>query len=142
MTTPQPADPRIAPLLDLVQGLMGKYSELASNLAAHLPDRVRAELVEHTQTLLQEARDRFTEIAAIDAPRAAQQGAHTGDTSPYRLVDIDGDWIEIRPTARGVIRLDSFDAATEHRVITAVPVGRADELVAAIRAAAVASGGA
>lgn len=67
-TTSTP-DPRFGPLLDLTQGLMLKYSELASNVAAHLPDDVRAELIDHTQTLLQEARDRFAEIAAMDAPQ-------------------------------------------------------------------------
>lgn len=61
-TTPATPDPRLGPLLDLTQALMGKYSELASNVASYLPDDARTELIDHTQTLLQEARDRFTEI--------------------------------------------------------------------------------
>jgi hypothetical protein len=61
-TTPDP-DPRIGPLLDLTQALIVKYSDLASNVAEYLPDDARAELIDHTQTLLQEARDRFAEIA-------------------------------------------------------------------------------
>jgi hypothetical protein len=64
-TAPQP-DPRIGPLLDLTQALIVKYSDLASNVAVHLPDDARAELIDHTQALLQEARDRFTEIANMD----------------------------------------------------------------------------
>ena len=68
------ADPRFGALLDLTQGLMLKYGELASNVAAHLPDEVRAELVDHTQTLLQEARDRFAEIAAMGSSASESNG--------------------------------------------------------------------
>ena len=69
-TAPTPApDPRFGPLLDLTQALMFKYSELASNVAVHLPDAARAELIDHTQTLLQEARDRFAEIVAMGVPQ-------------------------------------------------------------------------
>ncbi|MDX2697239.1 hypothetical protein [Streptomyces ipomoeae] len=67
-STPTP-DPRIGPLLDLTQALIGRYSELASNVAEHLPDEARAELIDHTQTLLQEARDRFAEIANMGVTR-------------------------------------------------------------------------
>lgn len=66
MTTQADTDPRIGALLNLTQGLIVKYGELASNVAEHLPEQVRAELIDHTQTLLQEARDRYAEIAAMD----------------------------------------------------------------------------
>lgn len=65
MTTQADTDPRIGALMDLTQGLILKYAELASNVAAHLPEDVRAELIEHTQTLIQEARDRYEEIALM-----------------------------------------------------------------------------
>ncbi|MFJ9101262.1 hypothetical protein ACIRJM_22675 [Streptomyces sp. NPDC102405] len=65
MTTQADTDPRIGALMELTQGLILKYTELASNLAAHLPDEVKAELVEHTQTLVQEARERYEEIALM-----------------------------------------------------------------------------
>jgi hypothetical protein len=54
----------------------------------------------------------------------------------YRYVDLDGDHLEVRPWEQGGIKLDSFDGATEHRVILAVPAGRIEELIAGIRAAA------
>lgn len=54
----------------------------------------------------------------------------------YRYVDHDGDRLEIRPGNEGIIKLDSIDAATGHRVIIAVPVERTEELIAAVRAAA------
>lgn len=63
MTTQMDPDPRIGALMDLTQGLILKYGELASNVAAHLPEEARVELVEHTQTLMREARDRYEEIA-------------------------------------------------------------------------------
>ncbi len=65
-TTPQ-TDPRVPALLDLTQALIYQYGELASNLAAHLPEDAKAELIDHTQTVMQEARDRITEIAAAPA---------------------------------------------------------------------------
>lgn len=66
MTTQADTDPRISALLSLTQGLIVKYSELASNVVEYLPERARAELIDHTQTLLQEARDQYAEIAAMD----------------------------------------------------------------------------
>ncbi|MEU0787587.1 hypothetical protein ABZ341_39355 [Streptomyces sp. NPDC006173] len=66
MTTQADSDPRIGALMDLTQGLILKYTELASNVAAHLPADVKAELVEHTQALVQEARDRYAEIACMN----------------------------------------------------------------------------
>jgi hypothetical protein len=76
MTTLPETDPRIGALMDLTQGLILKYTELASNVAAHLPDQVKAELIEHTQTLVQEARDRRDGLRAahrrvrhVDSPQ-------------------------------------------------------------------------
>lgn len=60
--TPQ-NDPRVPALLELTQALIYRYGELAANLAAHLPEDAKAELVDHTQTVMQEARDRIAEIA-------------------------------------------------------------------------------
>ncbi|MDX3839534.1 hypothetical protein [Streptomyces europaeiscabiei] len=65
MTTQPDTDPRIGALMDLTQGLILKYTELASNVAAHLPDEARAELIEHTQTLVEEARARYEDIALM-----------------------------------------------------------------------------
>lgn len=66
MTTQPDMDPRIGALMDLTQGLLLKYTELVSNVAAYLPDEAKAELVDHAQTLVQEARDRYAEIALMD----------------------------------------------------------------------------
>jgi hypothetical protein len=68
--------PQISALLELTQGLLYRYGELASNLAEHLPESVKAELVDHTQTVIQEARDRITEIALM---------ASTPPVDEYRL---------------------------------------------------------
>lgn len=69
------ADPRIAGLIQLVQGLITAYSDLASNVAAYVPDHARPELVNQVQALRQEAVDRIAEISAWTpedpaAPRA------------------------------------------------------------------------
>jgi hypothetical protein len=66
MTNQAAPDPRVGALLELTQALIMKYTELASNVAEHLPERVRAEFIDHAQTLAQEARDRYAEIAAMD----------------------------------------------------------------------------
>lgn len=58
------ADPRIAGLVQLVQGLITAYTDLASNVAAYVPDHARPELVNQVQTLRQEAVDRIAEISA------------------------------------------------------------------------------
>jgi hypothetical protein len=79
MTTLPETDPRISALMDLTQGLILKYTELASNVAAHLPDRAKTELIEHTQTLIQEARDRYAEIARMGS------GAEEYPVGEYRL---------------------------------------------------------
>lgn len=63
-TQPAPVDPRIAPLVQLVQGLITAYTDLASNVAAYVPDHARPELVNQVQTLRQEAVDRIAEISA------------------------------------------------------------------------------
>lgn len=65
MTSEPPTDPRIPALLDLVQALIGRYGELASSLAEHLPAEVKAELVDHVQTVTREARDRVAEVALM-----------------------------------------------------------------------------
>ena len=63
-TQPAPVDPRIASLVQLAQGLITAYTNLASNVAAYVPDHARPELVNQVQTLRQEAVDRIAEISA------------------------------------------------------------------------------
>ncbi|NEB70292.1 hypothetical protein G3I39_25025 [Streptomyces fulvissimus] len=66
-------DPRVGALLELTQGLLTRYTELASSVAGQLPGPVRAELVDHVQTVAQEARDRYAEIAAMPYQSAADR---------------------------------------------------------------------
>lgn len=63
-TQPAPADPRIGALIQLTQGLITAYSDLASNVATYVPQDARSELVNQVQTLRQEAVDRIAEISA------------------------------------------------------------------------------
>ncbi|MFF8482297.1 hypothetical protein [Streptomyces antibioticus] len=65
MTTRADADPRIGALLDLSQALIRSYGELASSVIEYLPEGARAELVEHVQVLMREARGRYEEIALM-----------------------------------------------------------------------------
>lgn len=64
MTTEPDLDPRVAALASLAQELMTQYGQLAQSVAEHLPDSVKAELVEHVQGVLGEAQGRYAEIAA------------------------------------------------------------------------------
>ena len=63
-TQPAPTDPRIAPLLELVQGLITEHGRVAASVVTHLPEEARAEFINHTQTVVQEAVDRVAEIAS------------------------------------------------------------------------------
>ena len=65
MTTEPNFDPRVAPLLELVQELATQYGQLAEDLAGHLPDDVKAQLVERTQIVLGGARDQLAEVAGM-----------------------------------------------------------------------------
>lgn len=61
------ADPRVTPLLDLTQRLIGAYVELATSAAPHLPDGARSEFGEQARRMVSEATARFKEIAALPA---------------------------------------------------------------------------
>lgn len=57
-------DPRVGPLLDLVQGVLAGYGELAATFAENIPDPdTRQRLLRHTQNTLDEARARYSTIA-------------------------------------------------------------------------------
>ncbi|MFI9331922.1 hypothetical protein ACIGZJ_30825 [Kitasatospora sp. NPDC052868] len=61
---PRAADPRIGPLLDLVQGVLAGYGELATTFAENVPDpEARQRLLRHTQNLIIDARTRYSAIA-------------------------------------------------------------------------------
>jgi hypothetical protein len=65
MTVQADTDPRIGALADLAQNLLMQFTTLATTSAEHLPDGVRAEMVEHVNKVAAEARNRFAEIAAM-----------------------------------------------------------------------------
>ncbi len=66
-------DQRIGPLLQLAQGLMAKYNELAQIFANQITDDAdRAQLIEHVQTVLGEARDAYAGL--VLAPDAEVTG--------------------------------------------------------------------
>lgn len=69
LTTERPADPRIGALLSLTQGMIAKYGELAGVLGENIADEaIRRELVEHVQTVMDEAREVWGEIATMPEP--------------------------------------------------------------------------
>lgn len=70
MTSTPTTDPRTAALAELAQQMITQYTELATAVASHLPDAVRAEMTSHTRTVAQEAQDRYT---AIVRPAQADQ---------------------------------------------------------------------
>ena len=65
MTVQADTDPRIGALTDLAQSLLMQFTTLATTSAEHLPDDVRAEMVEYVNKVAAEARGRFAEIAAM-----------------------------------------------------------------------------
>lgn len=63
------ADPRIGPLVNLTQGLINKYSELAGLYGQHISDEsIRRELGGHVQDVLDEARQAYADVAAAMVP--------------------------------------------------------------------------
>lgn len=66
LTTDRPADARIGALLQLTQGLMQRYVELAGALGEHITDEaIRRELVETVQTVAGEVSAAIEEITRM-----------------------------------------------------------------------------
>lgn len=58
------ADPRLGALVQLTQGMITKYGELAGSLGEHIQDEaVRRELIDHVQNVMAEARKVWADIA-------------------------------------------------------------------------------
>lgn len=72
-SAPVPADPRIGQLMDLAQGLLAGYADLATGLAMHIPDPgLRRRLTAEAEKTLEVARGRYSAIATT-APSPAPQ---------------------------------------------------------------------
>lgn len=68
-TTDRPTDPRIGILLQLTQGLMQRYTELAGVLGEHIEDEaVRREMVNTVQTVAAEVGAAIEEITSVPTP--------------------------------------------------------------------------
>jgi len=58
-----PTDPRIGQLMDLAQGLLAGYAELATTIAAHIPDpHTRSRLLADAEKTVAVARGRYCDI--------------------------------------------------------------------------------
>lgn len=69
VTEPPRSDPRIPRLIQLVQGVMSEYSNLATRVLPRLNDDERAEALEHVLKVNEDAREAISEICALGAPR-------------------------------------------------------------------------
>lgn len=70
ITADRPGDARIGALLNLTQGLINKYVELATALGSDIEDEAkRRELNLHVQDVIAEARQAWGDIATAPAPR-------------------------------------------------------------------------
>ncbi|RPE27224.1 hypothetical protein [Kitasatospora cineracea] len=64
---PRPADPRVGPLLDLVQAMLHALGDIGTNFSSAIPDPVtRHKVITHAEDSTRQCRDRLNKI--LDQP--------------------------------------------------------------------------